>query len=136
MYVFGFLEAYGFGVARGGAGKLTDALIACIREHGGEVLAMPTLRVRGDGRARASMVDGRSFAAKDAVIGAIIRTCWARMMKAWMPGPRRCGGHAHHQRGLHHRACSAVRAAALPYQTDKWMRDGGDAATSYTGPAP
>ena len=29
MYVFlGFLEGYGFGVARGGAGKLTDALIA------------------------------------------------------------------------------------------------------------
>ncbi len=40
VYVFlGFLEAYGFGVARGGSGKLTDALIACIRGHGGEVIA-------------------------------------------------------------------------------------------------
>ena len=29
----------GFGVARGGSGKLTDALIACIRAHGGEVVA-------------------------------------------------------------------------------------------------
>ncbi len=40
VYVFlGFLEGCGFGVARGGAGRLTDALIACIRDHGGEVIA-------------------------------------------------------------------------------------------------
>ena len=39
-FVFvGFLEAYGIGVPIGGSGKLTDALIACIRDHGGEVLA-------------------------------------------------------------------------------------------------
>ncbi len=39
-YVFlGFLEAYGFGVAKGGSGKLTDALIACIKDHGGDVIA-------------------------------------------------------------------------------------------------
>ncbi len=76
MYVFlGFLEGYGFGVARGGAGKLTDALIACIREHGGEVLANAEVaRIKVSQRARqlvSKPVDGRSFAAKDAVIGAI-----------------------------------------------------------------
>ena len=39
-FVFvGFLEAYGIGVPIGGSGKLTDALIACIKDKGGEVLA-------------------------------------------------------------------------------------------------
>jgi phytoene dehydrogenase-like protein len=74
-YVFlGFLEAYGFGVARGGAGKLTDALIACIRAHGGEVLANADVaRIKvSNGRASAvETVDGRTFAAKEAIIGAI-----------------------------------------------------------------
>jgi phytoene dehydrogenase-like protein len=74
-YVFlGFLEACGFGVAKGGAGKLTDALIACIRAHGGEVLANAEVaRVKvSNGRATAAeTVDGRVFAAKDAIIGAI-----------------------------------------------------------------
>jgi phytoene dehydrogenase-like protein len=74
-YVFlGFLEAYGFGVARGGAGKLTDALIACIRDHGGEVLASADVaRIKvSNGRASGvETVDGRVFSARDAVIGAI-----------------------------------------------------------------
>ena len=39
VFVFvAFLEAYGIGVPVGGSGKLTDALIASIRAHGGEVL--------------------------------------------------------------------------------------------------
>src|SRR6266446_9882904 len=75
VYVFlGFLEGCGFGVARGGAGRLTDALIACIRDHGGEVIANADVaRIRvANGRATGvETVDGRSFAAKDAVIGAI-----------------------------------------------------------------
>jgi len=75
MYVFlGFLEAYGFGVARGGAGRLTDALIACIREHGGEVIASAEVaRIRvSNGRATGvECVDGRTYTAKEAVIGAI-----------------------------------------------------------------
>ncbi|MGO9949836.1 MAG: phytoene desaturase family protein [Steroidobacteraceae bacterium] len=74
-YVFlGFLEGCGFGVARGGAGKLTDALIACIRGHGGEVIANSDVaRIKvANGRATGiETVDGRSFVAKDAVIGAI-----------------------------------------------------------------
>ena len=39
-YVFlGFLEKFGFGVPVGGSGSLTDALIACIEDHGGTVRA-------------------------------------------------------------------------------------------------
>ena len=45
VYVFlGFLEAYGFGVARGGAGKLTDALIACIEGTAARCSRMPMWR--------------------------------------------------------------------------------------------
>ncbi len=75
VFVFvGFLEAYGFGVPVGGSGALTSALIACIRDHGGEVFSgvdVEKVTVRG---ARATGVhtrDGRDYAAKDAVIGAI-----------------------------------------------------------------
>src|SRR5690606_1835002 len=73
-YVFlGFLEAYGFGVARGGAGQLTDALIACIRDHGGEVLANADVaRIKvSNGRATpVEPVGGRKLAASEAIIGA------------------------------------------------------------------
>ncbi len=74
-FVFvGFLEAYGIGVPVGGSGKLTDALVACIRDHGGEVLAgvdVERVIVR-QGRAQgAHTKDGRDFLAKDGVIGAI-----------------------------------------------------------------
>src|SRR6478735_2423785 len=42
-YVFlGFLEKFGFGVPVGGSGKLTDALIACIEDHGGAMRAKRT----------------------------------------------------------------------------------------------
>ncbi|MCC7461154.1 MAG: NAD(P)/FAD-dependent oxidoreductase [Gammaproteobacteria bacterium] len=75
MYVFlGFLEHYGFGVARGGAGRLTEALVACIRACGGEVIAgAEVARIRvSQGRATGvECVDGRTFSARDAVIGAI-----------------------------------------------------------------
>ena len=75
MYVFlGFLEGYGFGVARGGAGRLTEALIACIRAHGGEVIAnaeVARIRVSNARATGVECVDGRVYAARDAVIGAI-----------------------------------------------------------------
>jgi phytoene dehydrogenase-like protein len=70
----GFLEAYGFGVARGGSGKLTEALIACINAHGGEVIAnadVARIRVSNGRAAGVETKDGRIFNAKDAVIGAI-----------------------------------------------------------------
>jgi phytoene dehydrogenase-like protein len=75
MYVFlGFLEGYGFGVARGGAGRLSEALIACIRAHGGEVIAnaeVARIRVSNARATGVECVDGRVYAARDAVIGAI-----------------------------------------------------------------
>jgi phytoene dehydrogenase-like protein len=74
-FVFvGFLEGYGIGVPIGGSGKLTDALIACIKDHGGEVLSSVAVEhvIVSKGRALgAHAKDGRDFIAKDAVIGAI-----------------------------------------------------------------
>jgi phytoene dehydrogenase-like protein len=75
IYVFlGFLEAYGFGVAVGGSGSLTRALIACIEDHGGKVLANADVELvlsRGGRATGVRTKDGREFAAKEAVIAAI-----------------------------------------------------------------
>jgi len=75
IYVFlGFLEGYGFGVARGGSGRLTDALVACIRDHGGEVITdadVAIIHTRNGRAISAETTDGRVYEAKDAVIGAI-----------------------------------------------------------------
>jgi phytoene dehydrogenase-like protein len=74
-YVFlGFLEKFGFGVPVGGSGKLTDALIACIEDHGGAVRANCTVReVVTDGtRATGVVLDsGERLSCSDGVIGAI-----------------------------------------------------------------
>lgn len=74
-FVFvGFLEAYGIGVPIGGSGRLTDALIAHIRDHGGEVLGETDVARVIVSNGRASGVetrDGRRFDAKNGVIGAI-----------------------------------------------------------------
>jgi phytoene dehydrogenase-like protein len=75
IFVFvGFLEAYGIGVPVGGSGRLTDALIACIESHGGEVRAnvdVARVQVR-NGRAAGVVTSvGEEIAARDAVIGAI-----------------------------------------------------------------
>jgi phytoene dehydrogenase-like protein len=74
-FVFvGFLEAYGIGVPIGGSGKLTDALVACIRDHGGEVQANVDVErvLVKQGRAQGVRTkDGREILAKDGVIGAI-----------------------------------------------------------------
>lgn len=75
VFVFvGFLEAYGIGVPIGGSGSLTQALVACIRDHGGEVLCGVDIEriLVSNGRATSVRAqDGREFAAKEAVIGAI-----------------------------------------------------------------
>jgi len=75
VFVFvGFLEAYGFGVPVGGSGQLTDALIACIRDHGGEVIAgmdVEQVLVRNGRASGVRLRDGRELAASEAVIGAI-----------------------------------------------------------------
>jgi phytoene dehydrogenase-like protein len=74
-FVFlGFLERFGFGVPVGGSGALTAALIACIKDHGGDVIANAQVRevTASGGRATGVILDdGRSFTAKDAIIGAI-----------------------------------------------------------------
>src|ERR1700742_1172440 len=74
-FVFlGFLESYGFGVPVGGSGSLTNALIACIKDHGGQVLANTSVAQIKVAKGRATGVvtgDGQTFDARDAVIGAI-----------------------------------------------------------------
>jgi len=110
-YVFlGFLEAHGFGVARGGAGKLTDALIACIRDHGGEVLANADVaRIKvSNGRASAvETVDGRQFAAREAIIGAIHPHLLGGMIDGLDPQVRRDAEATH----INGSGCITVHAA-------------------------
>lgn len=75
VFVFvGFMEAYGIGVPIGGSGRLTDALIACIRDFGGEVIGnVDVARVlTKNGRATGVVTtSGQAYEARDAVIGAI-----------------------------------------------------------------
>ena len=75
VYVFlGFLEAYGFGVAVGGSGSLTSALVRCIEDHGGKVLAgvdVERVLTRGGRAVGVRAKDGREFEAGAGVIAAI-----------------------------------------------------------------
>jgi phytoene dehydrogenase-like protein len=88
-FVFvGFLEGYGIGVPIGGSGKLTDALIACIRDKGGEVLANVDVErvIVKNGRAQGARTkDARDFLAKDGVIGAIHPHHLGRMVEGLDP---------------------------------------------------
>jgi len=74
-YVFlGFLEKFGFGVPVGGSGSLTSALIACIEDHGGKVIADAEVReVTSDGSRATGVVldDGTRYSAGEGIIGAI-----------------------------------------------------------------
>ena len=89
MYVFlGFLEKFGFGVAQGGAGSLTNALVACIEDHGGVVQASATVREVTSSGGRATGVvldDGTSHTARDAIIGAIHPHLLPRMVPGMAP---------------------------------------------------
>src|SRR5215475_4365332 len=71
VYVFlGFLEAYGFGVPVGGSGSLTTALVRCIEDHGGKVLAGVDVERVSTRAGRAIGVrakDGREFEAAEGV---------------------------------------------------------------------
>jgi phytoene dehydrogenase-like protein len=110
-FVFlGFLEGYGFGVAAGGAGALTDALIACIEDHGGEVIANADVArvIVANGRASGvETVDGRRFDARDAVIGAIHPHLLAQYIDGLDPVVKR-DAEATHISGA---ACITVHAA-------------------------
>src|SRR3990167_1268685 len=74
-YVFlGFLEKFGFGVPVGGSGSLTDALIACIEDHGGAVRGQCHVRevVPAGTRATGVVLDnGERLSCADGGIGAI-----------------------------------------------------------------
>jgi phytoene dehydrogenase-like protein len=74
VFVFtGFMEMCGIGVPVGGSGQLTRALIDCIRDHGGEVLAdVDVVKVLTPGGKARTVVaaDGREWQARDAIIGA------------------------------------------------------------------
>jgi len=110
-YVFlGFLEAYGFGVAKGGAGKLTDALIACIKAHGGEVIAnadVARIKVSNGRATSAETVDGRTFTAREAIIGAIHPHLLGGMIDG-LPAQVRADAEATH---ITNAACITVHAA-------------------------
>jgi phytoene dehydrogenase-like protein len=75
VYVFlGFLEAFGFGVPVGGSGSLTGALVRCIEDHGGKVLAgvdVERVLTRAGRAVGVRAKDGREFDAAAAVIAAI-----------------------------------------------------------------
>jgi phytoene dehydrogenase-like protein len=88
-YVFlGFLEKFGFGVPVGGSGSLTNALIACIEDHGGKVVAGTQVReVVTDGSRATGVVldDGTRYSAGDAIIGAIHPHLLPEMVAALPP---------------------------------------------------
>src|SRR5690606_12570431 len=88
-FVFvGFLEAYGIGVPVGGSGKLTEALIASIESHGGEVLAeadVLRILVKNGRAAGVATQDGREYAAKDGVIAALHPHDLGRMVEGLEP---------------------------------------------------
>jgi hypothetical protein len=75
VFVFvGFLEAYGIGVPIGGSGRLTDALIACIRDFGGDGARQRRRGPRADpqrSRDRVSWTRPAGIRGERGVIGAI-----------------------------------------------------------------
>jgi len=99
VFVFvGFLEAYGIGVPIGGSGSLTNALIASIKEHGGDVLGstdVARVTVRNGRAAGVETTDGRTYAAKDAVIGAIHPHDLGAMVEGLAPEVRTAAERTH-----------------------------------------
>jgi phytoene dehydrogenase-like protein len=111
VFVFvGFLEAYGFGVPVGGSGELTAALIACIRDHGGEVIAgteVAQVLVRNGRASGVRCTDGREVLAKEAVIGAIHPHHLGRMIETIDPAIARAAAATE----ISGNACITVHAA-------------------------
>jgi phytoene dehydrogenase-like protein len=110
-YVFlGFLEGYGFGVPVGGSGSLTNALIACIKDHGGQVLAgKDVVKIKTAGGRATGVVtrDGSVFDAKDAVIGAIHPHLLGKMIDGMDPYVQKTAEATHFSDA----ACVTVHAA-------------------------
>jgi phytoene dehydrogenase-like protein len=111
VFVFvGFLEAFGIGVPVGGSGKLTDALIASLREHGGEVIGnaeVARVIVRNGRAAGVETRDGRTYTARDAVIGALHPHDLGKMVEGLAPEVV----HAAERTQISEVACLTVHAA-------------------------
>jgi phytoene dehydrogenase-like protein len=84
IFVFlGFMETYGIGVAVGGSGSLTAALVRSIEDRGGKVRANTSVEsviVKGGRASGVRAADGTEYHAKDAVIGAIHPHLLSRMV--------------------------------------------------------
>src|SRR6056297_333736 len=77
---------------RGGSGMLTQALAACIRDHGGEVLADHEVdeSLVENGRAvGARTVAGGQFTAKRVISNAHVWVTFLQVLKKWIPGDLR-----------------------------------------------
>ncbi|MGY3149275.1 phytoene dehydrogenase-like protein [Bradyrhizobium sp. USDA 3397] len=74
LFMFlGYLQQYGVGVAVGGSGKLTEALVRCIQDHGGELMtetAVEKVLVK-EGRAVGVRTRDEEYLAETCVIGAL-----------------------------------------------------------------
>jgi len=70
----GIIHTYGVSQPVGGSGRLSEALVRCIEHYGGEVRCNAEVAkvTTSSGRATGvSLIDGETFTAKDAVIGAL-----------------------------------------------------------------
>jgi len=70
----GIIHTYGVSQPVGGSGALSDSLVRCIEHYGGEVRCNSEVKkvITSGGRATGlELIDGETFMAKDAVIGAI-----------------------------------------------------------------
>ena len=129
VYVFlGFLEAYGFGVPVGGSGSPTGALVRCIEDHGGKVLAgvdVEQVLTRAGRAVGVRAKDGREFDAADGVIAAIHPHHLGRLVEGIDPAvataaaateisPNACiTAHAALREPLHNRRGEPVRSVML-----------------------
>lgn len=72
MFV-GYIQRFGIGVPIGGSGKLTEALVRCIEDHGGELLADTTVEkvLVNNGKAVGVRTQDDEYLAGTCVIGAL-----------------------------------------------------------------
>jgi phytoene dehydrogenase-like protein len=98
--LFPFLEAFtdmrtGISLARGGASRLTDALVALLGAAGGELRCgadVARVEVRGGRAVGVALAGGERLAARRAVIAGVTPTqLYGRMLERPMPGEYRYG---------------------------------------------
>ena len=98
--LFPFLEAFtdmrtGISIARGGASRLVDALVALLRDAGGELRCgadVARIEVRGGRAAGVALAGGERLAARRAVVANVTPTAlYGRLLERPMPAPYRYG---------------------------------------------